>query len=152
MQLSSASLSTICSHLGCTVSSLADRSGIGRTSLSRVINGKDHLTLPMLGKLMEVSEINDEDASSLVEDWTLDHWPQRAKSLLVIRRRVSTTEEHFGSTGVAERDERVRQALEGDELDITIAELRQKARGNPALARALRNLNRTLDGHIDVVD
>jgi transcriptional regulator with XRE-family HTH domain len=155
MNLITASLRSTCEHLGCSISHLADRAGIHRSALSRILNGKDEMSTNLLAKLMEVETINDEDASSLAEDWTLDHWPARAKALLMIRRRVSNTEEHFGSAepfGVAERDEAIRSALGTDELDLTIAALRQKARGNPALARALRNLNRTLDGHIDVVD
>lgn len=140
MSLASSSLRTICEHLGITASALADKASIGRTSLSKVINGHDDLTLGMLTKLLEI-EISDDDAATISEDWTLDHWPPRAKELLMIQRRRERQ-----PTDVREDEQR------NDNLSITVSELHAKARENPALARALRNLNRTLDGRTDVAD
>lgn len=136
------SLRNICSHLGCNISGLADKAEIHRSALSRIQNGKDDMSQKLLAKLL-ATEINDEDAAALTEDWTIDQWPQRARDLLVIRRRRSGEE-----TLVMEAP-----SSQGEsDLDRTISDLRTKARGNPALARALRNLNRTLDGHVDVID
>ena len=98
----------------------------------------------MLGKLLDYDAIHDDDAAALAEDWTIDHWPQRARELLVIRRRRT------GDEVLVMQD--VPPAYGDNDLDSTVAALRLKARGNPALARALRNLNRTLDGHVDVID
>lgn len=140
MSLASSSIRTICEHLDISPSALADKATIGRTSLSKVLNGHEDLTLGMLTKLMQI-EISDDDAASLAEDWTLDHWPPRAKTLLIIQRRQRE------SSIVREDAPRI-----DDNLSVTVSELHSKARENPALARALRNLNRTLDGRTDVAD
>ena len=136
------SLRTICQNLDVSVSALADAVGIQRSALSRILNGKDDMTEKMLGKLLDYQPVTDTDASALAQDWTIDHWPKRARDLLMITRR-----------GYAE-PAMVREtpAVFETDLDRTISELRNKARGNPALARALRNFNRTLDGHVDVID
>ncbi|WP_395736324.1 helix-turn-helix domain-containing protein [Prosthecobacter sp.] len=142
MSYVAASLRNICDHLGCTISALADKAEIHRSALSRIQNGKDDMSQKLLEKLMGI-EISDDDAAALAEDWTLDNWPKRAKELLMIRRRRAPEEVLMMET---------LQDPTGSELDRTFAALREKARGNPALARALRNLNRTLDGQVDVID
>lgn len=141
MSLASSTIRTICEHLDLTASALSDKAAIGRTSLSKVINGHEDLTLGMLTKLLDI-EISDDHAAALAEDWTLDHWPMRAKQLLMIQRR------HERESSVVREDPPERE----DNLSLTLSELHAKARENPSLARALRNLNRTLDGRTDVAD
>ena len=144
MKNTASSLRSICEHLDLTISALADKVEIQRSALSRILNGKDDMSEKMLGKLLDYDAIHDDDAAALAEDWTIDHWPQRARELLVIRRRRT------GDEVLVMQD--VPPAYGDNDLDSTVAALRLKARGNPALARALRNLNRTLDGHVDVID
>ncbi|WP_395753368.1 hypothetical protein [Prosthecobacter sp.] len=144
MHHTSGSLRAICDHLEITISALADSVEIQRSALSKILNGKEPMTEKMLGKLLDYEAINDDDAAALAEDWTIDHWPRRARDLLVIRRRPTGEERLiFQETPPSQGD---------NNLERTISDLRTKARGNPALARALRNLNRTLDGHVDVID
>lgn len=142
MALVSDSLRTTCDHLACTISHLADKAEIHRSALSRIQNGHEDMSHKLLAKLMGVAEISDDDAAALAEDWTLDHWPMRAKQLLMIQRRRERE-----SSVVREEAPR-----NEDNLTLTVRELHAKARENPALARALRNLNRTLDGRTDVAD
>lgn len=144
MHHTSASLRAICTTLDVSISALADKVGIQRSALSRIQNGKEDMTEKQLGKLLDCKDVIDDDAAALAEDWTIDHWPKRARDLLMIRRRRTGEEILLHEEPPAMKTH--------DDIERTISDLRTKARGNPALARALRNLNRTLDGHVDVID
>ena len=141
MAFVSTSLRAICSHLGISVSNLADRSGIHRTQLSRITNGHDDMSAKMLDKLLAQDEIPDDLAAKLAEDWTMDNWPSRAKQLLGVYRKAAGEPKILAEP-----------LTPADELSMLFTQLIEKARSNPALARALLNLNRTLDGRTDVVD
>lgn len=140
MALQSSSLQALCEHMKITPSKLADLIGSHRSALTKVISGKETLTLNLLSRILELPTVPDENAAALSEDWTLDLWPQRAKDLLVIRRRGIFEQK------LVSLDEPI------DELSRTFESLKEKARGNPALARALLNINRTLDGRTDVAE
>lgn len=147
MPLVSSSLRTICEHWKCNISQLAAAAGIHASSLSRILNGIDDMSWKLLHKLSALDNLSDDDAAMLAEDWTLDHWPPRAKALLLIQRRRAPDEDS-GASRLSEQP----PTLPDDELTKLMQTLHQRARENPALARAFRNLLNSLEGKTEVAE
>jgi hypothetical protein len=130
-------LRAICDHKSKPITTLAREIRIDAASASKASQGSQNLTLGMLEGLLERGKLPSNLAGELVKAFVEDLLPAIALEKIVILVKPSWQ---------ASEESTLREDPPKDAISSDLSNLDRKARKNPALARALRNLAVALSG------